>query len=105
MTYVFTDRASYFTAVTTWKTDYGDIVTNIRKTKRDFRDAQFAFSRVGDQSYYDIAPDAKGKYWAAHKIMEDFRYTHNRLKAEVNEMVSIRHGMKKEAQEQYLKRH
>lgn len=84
MKYSFFDRASYIAASTEWKADYRALSAKIRQLKLDFKTSQ----REGKMTY-----------------TERLRSEHLSLVKEAQSMISTRHGMKEEAQMQYLADH
>jgi hypothetical protein len=101
MTYSFTDRATYLAASTMWKADYLEHCAKTRKLKLEFKNAQREFSKCGRYEY-NWSSVQKEAYRTAHRPVEELRSELQVAAERAREMVSIRHGMKEEAQNQYL---
>jgi hypothetical protein len=104
MTYSFTDRITYLTASAMWKADYLEHCTKTRKLKLEFKAAQREFSKCGAYEY-NWSSVQKEVYRTAHRPVETLRSELAAAAKQSREMVSIRHGMKEEAQNQYLAAH
>lgn len=101
MTYDFHDRASYLEASTMWKADYKEHTALIRQLKRDFKDAQRAFSKTDTGKYYEMSSVDRTAYFAAAAVVDKLRAERATAKTKATEMVNDRICMKEEAQQQY----
>jgi hypothetical protein len=104
MTYSFTTRATYLVASTMWKADYLEHCTKTRKLKLEFKTAQREFSKCGTYEY-NWSSVQKEIYHTAHRPVEELRSELATAAKQARDLVSIRHEMKEEAQNQYLAAH
>jgi hypothetical protein len=97
MEFNFTNRTEYLAQVAELKAEYAAWSWEIRNAKRNFKEAQIAFSKIGN-----LTRDNSKEYWDTYYTMQDARSDRISGRIKAAEMIEARHKAKVEANRQYL---